>query len=342
MRAGLVNVWMGLEVRPRNSNDEIPMTKTTKLPVVSCQLPVKKPFAFTGNWQLTTGNSFSFRHSFVIRISLFVILTLGSCNKPQSSATTNPTSPTIASMVPAATDLIIGMGEKDRLLAVSNTDDVDHLPKVGGYGAPDWELLRSLHPTILITEMSPARQDAGFKANAAELNITPINLKIEKLEDIFNALDVLGNAMKVPAAAATAKAKMQTRLDAVRQRVAGQKPVATLIVIGSNADMIAGPGTFLDDLLTIAGGRNASSSPGWPQIDREMLLSLKPDVIMQLLPDAPQQERDQAAAIWKQYPQIPAVAAGRVYPIYDGYAELPGWHVTDLAEKFSQCLHPSR
>ena len=245
-------------------------------------------------------------------------------------------------MVPAATDLIIGMGEKDRLLAVSNTDDVDHLPKVGGYGAPDWELLRSLHPTILITEMSPARQDAGFKANAAELNITPINLKIEKLEDIFNALDVLGNALKVPAAAATAKAKMQTRLDAVRQRVAGQKPVSTLIVIGSKADMIAGAGTFLDDLLTIAGGQNASSSPGWPQIDREMLLSLKPDVIIQLLPDAPQQERDHAAAIWKQYPQIPAVAAGRVYPIYDGYAELPGWHVTDLAEKFSQCLHPSR
>jgi iron complex transport system substrate-binding protein len=286
-------------------------------------------------------SSFEFRHSFVIRISLFVILTLGSCNKPQSTATTNPASPTTASMVPAATDLIIGMGEKDRLLAVSTTDDIDHLPKVGGYGAPDWELLRSLHPTILITEMSPARQDAGFKANAAELNITPINLKIENLNDVFNALDVLGDALKVPTVAAAAKAQMHTRLDAVRLRVAGQKPISTLIVIGSNADLIAGSGTFLDDLVKIAGGRNASSNPGWPQIDREMLLSLKPDAIIQLLPGAAPQERDQAAAIWKQYPQIPAVAAGRVYPIYDGYAQVPGWHVTDLTEKFSQCLHPS-
>jgi ABC-type Fe3+-hydroxamate transport system substrate-binding protein len=248
-------------------------------------------------------------------------------------------------MVPAATDLIVGMGAKDRLVAVSTYDnhrpDVGNLPKAGDYETVDWEMLRSLHPSILVSEIQPDRQSPGFKANAADLHITPLNVKIEQLSDIFPALDTLGDALKEPALAAAAKAQMQARLDAVRQANAGVKPISTLLVIDANADAVVGSSTYLDDLLKIAGGTNAAAKlqQHWPQIDREMLLSLKPDVIIQLLPDASSQEREQAAATWKRYPQIPAVAAGRVYPIYESYALLPGWHVTDLAEQLSRLLH---
>ena len=249
-------------------------------------------------------------------------------------------------MVPAATDLIIGMGAKDRLVAVSTYDrdraDVGSLPKAGDYETVDWEMLRSLHSSILITEIQPQRQSAGFKTNADELHLIPLNVTIENLSDIFTTLDALGDALKEPALSIAAKTQMHGRLDAVQHRVADFKPVSTLLVIDTNADAVVGSGTYLDDLLKIAGGTNAAAKlqQHWPQIDREMLLSLKPDAIIQLLPDASPQEREQAAAAWKRLPQIPAVAAGRVYPIYDGYALLPGWHVTDLAEQFSRCLHP--
>jgi iron complex transport system substrate-binding protein len=249
-------------------------------------------------------------------------------------------------MVPAATDLIVGMGARDRLVAVSSYDknrpDVGQLPKAGDYETIDWELLASLHPSILITEIATDRQSPGFSAKCAELNITPVNVTIETLPDIFSALDTLGQALKQPQLAQAAAATMHHRLDAVRLAAINQPPIPTLLVIDRNAQAVAGPGTYLDDLLKIAGGTNAAASlqQHWPQIDREMLLSLKPQVIIELLPDASPQEQQQAAAVWKQYPQIPAVAAGRVYPIYNGYALLPGWHVTDLAEQFSKCLHP--
>jgi iron complex transport system substrate-binding protein len=110
-----------------------------------------------------------------------------------------------------------------------------------------------------------------------------------------------------------------------------------------NMGVVAGPGTYLDDLLRLAGGVNAAErlSNPWPQVDREMLLSLKPDVIIELLPGASEQVKQQAAQTWKNLPQIPAVAAGRVYTVDAWYALLPGWHVTDLAEQFSQWLHPN-
>jgi iron complex transport system substrate-binding protein len=314
-------------------NDEIPMIKQMPMPMSNLSLSGHLPF--------------NFRHSLVIQVSSFVMLTmlLAACDKT-ISPTTQPTAPTIASMVPAATDLLVGMGAKDHLVAVSTYDkdraDVGSLPKAGDYETVDWELLRSLHPAILITQIKPELQPAGFKEKADQMHILPVNIQIERLNDIFNAIDTLGDALKDPVMATAAKQKMQDRLDAVKKRVAGQSPVRTLIVTGSSFEFIAAPGSYLDDLLQVAGGVNACppSAQHWPRIDREMLLSLNPDAIIQLMPNATVQEREQASKIWKQSPQLSAVTTARVYPIYEAYAQQPGWHVTDLAEHFAKLLHP--
>jgi iron complex transport system substrate-binding protein len=285
----------------------------------------------------------------VNRILSFLILPAGllvcSCDKSKPSATPSSV-PTIASMVPAATDLLVGMGASDRLVAVSTYDndrpDVGRLPKAGNYQTVDWEVLRATHPSVLVTEISPDRQGPGFAARAAELHITTVNVKVETVDDIFTAIDVLGTAIKEPQLANAAINQMRARLDAIHQRVAGDKPVSTLLVIDANAGAVVGPGTYLDELLKLAGGTNAAEKlqTHWPTIDREMLLSLKPDAIIELLPGTSPAEREQAAAVWKHFPQLPAVKSGRVYPIYDRCALQPGWHITELAETMSRCLHP--
>src|ERR1700749_5223974 len=52
-------------------------------------------------------------------IFLTALFPLASCDKP-APPSSQPISNTIASTVPAATELLIGMGAKDRLVAVSN------------------------------------------------------------------------------------------------------------------------------------------------------------------------------------------------------------------------------
>jgi ABC-type Fe3+-hydroxamate transport system substrate-binding protein len=268
---------------------------------------------------------------------------LQGCKKGAPPSTTAPSVRTVASLVPAATDLIIGMGAKDHLVAVSTYDrqrpDVDDLPKVGDYQTFDWEMLRSIRPAVIVVQMAKDRLPAGFN----ELHAEAVNVSINRLDDVPKAIDILGDAMGTPELARAAKAKMQARLNAVRARVAGKKPVRTLLVVSASGDALVGPGTYLDDLLKLAGGVNAAAAlqTPWPQVDREMLRSLKPDVIIQLLPKASAQEKARAAATWAQLPEIPAVAAGRVYVIDNWYALLPGWHVTDLAERFAECLYPS-
>ncbi len=283
------------------------------------------------------------------RMVRFVVVTLvfalvGCDRAAPAPATTRAARPTIASTVPAATDLIVGMGGRDQLVAVSTYDrnrpDVASLPKAGDYQTADWELLATLRPTVLLTAIRPDREPAGFRDHAAALHIDVQNIQVDRLDDLAPAIDRLGVALGNPAMAAVANRGIAARLAAVASRAATRPKVPALIVYSPDATAVAGPGTYLDDLLREAGGTNVlpTTMQPWPTIDRELLLSLHPAVVLQLLPDAKPQELAQARATWAQ---LPSGAVGRVCTITDAYATQPGWHLPDLAEQFARCLHPS-
>src|SRR2546426_12491560 len=67
-------------------------------------------------------------------IGLIACLTILSCDRLKSASSGKGRR--VASLSPAATDLLVGMGAKDRLVAVSNFEfapDVKSLPHVGDY-----------------------------------------------------------------------------------------------------------------------------------------------------------------------------------------------------------------
>ena len=88
-----------------------------------------------------------------------VACVLTACDaKPLAGPATRPAGVTVASLVPAATDLILSMGAGNRLVAVSNYDTIEStahpLPRVGDYQTTDWETLASLHPSVMLIEPS--------------------------------------------------------------------------------------------------------------------------------------------------------------------------------------------
>ncbi len=124
------------------------------------------------------------------------------CNRPTPATTANPTTATIASLVPAATDLILGMGARDHLVAVSNWDpqlpELAGLPRVGDYRTVDWEKIAELHPTHMIVQFAPDKMPAGLADKAAAMHIQLVNIRIYRLDDIYTAIDQLGTARTNP------------------------------------------------------------------------------------------------------------------------------------------------
>ncbi len=299
----------------------------------------------------------AFTHSFrpvamfrACSIAVLVLALFSACDRkadPKLPAT-KPTADRVsvikvASLVPAATDLLLGMGAADRLVAVSNFDLPDertkHLPRAGDYQTIDWEKLAATRPEVMVVQYATDRVPPGLRQRADSLGIRVLNTRNDTLADVFETLESLAGAVGMPAADVTGE--MRSRLDATKASVAGKQLVKTLIVTDDTGQYAVGPGTFLDDLLTIAGGQNvlAGTTQPYPTLDRERLLALQPEVVIVLRPAASTQETERARASMNKIPQLPAVRDERVYVLTEPWLLLPGWHVTDIAERFAAVLH---
>jgi len=247
---------------------------------------------------------------------------------------------------PAATDLLVGMGAAQHLVAVSNfdaeRDPVTGLPRVGDYRTQDWEKLSALRPAKMIIQVDERRLPPGLRGRAQEIGIALVNIKIDDLNDVFEAIPQLGKAVGEEARADDALRRLRGQFDQVRRRVGNAPKTRALIVVDDGGRSVAGRATFLDDILIAAGGENVAAElqNPWPTVDREKIQQMSPQAVIHLLPGASPQVVAAARKFWADLPQLPAVRDGRVHILTDWYALLPGDHVGQLAEQFAQVLHP--
>jgi ABC-type Fe3+-hydroxamate transport system substrate-binding protein len=261
-------------------------------------------------------------------------------------ATQSSASIRVASLVPAATDLILGMNAADHLAAISNWDpqipQLDRLPRVGDYRTIDWEKIAQVKPDAMIVQFAPGKMPPGLEQKAAQLHIRLVNIRIYRLDDIFAAIDQIGEAIGEPAKASAANQALHRDLQQVHDRVKDDPPVRTMLVRTENELGTVGGGNFMDDLLTIAGGKNviAGGENSFPTIDRERLMVLDPDVVIVLLPGSSPQVIQQSKQFWANLPQVSAVKHDRVYVLTEPYLLLPGMSASKIAARLADILHP--
>jgi iron complex transport system substrate-binding protein len=269
---------------------------------------------------------------------------LNTIQSPASPAT----QPSVASITPAGTDILIGLGGGDLLVGVSNFDS-DHegiagKPRIGDYQNINWEKLATLGANILLLQYAQDRIPPYIQQKCADMGIRIVNLKLDTIDDIARGMTTVADAIGRPGQGENTVADWRSKLASVRASVAGLERVRTLVVTNDQSFALAGPGEFLDELLQIAGGQNAAESlhKPYPEVDREMIMSLAPDVVIRLVPDGDQKPQvvQQGDRIWDTLPDLPAVKNHRVYVLTDWYAELPGFRVADLAAQFAAILHP--
>jgi iron complex transport system substrate-binding protein len=282
---------------------------------------------------------------FLRALAVVVFIALQGCDQPRQSASSPPARhPTIASMVPAATDILIMIGARDHLVAVSNYDTANpaaaNLPRVGDYQTTDWEKLASLKPDILLIQMNEASVPPGLKSRAADLGAKLVNVRINTLPEIQSAITQLGQVANEPDKASAALADLNSRLEKIHA-AAPSPPVPTMIILDDTGKGVVGPGGFLDDLLTLAGGKNVAAELGKPYatVDPERIAAMNPSVIIQLLPNFSPDQIARTERAWANLPNVTAVKEHRIYTITDWYALLPSPHVADLAEQFSRAVH---
>jgi ABC-type Fe3+-hydroxamate transport system substrate-binding protein len=284
------------------------------------------------------------RHS-VPLLSLLLALVCFSCDRSSSNSSAPGKGRRVASLVPAATDMLIGIGAKDHLVAVSNFESspaVKDLPRVGDYQTTDWETIARLRPDAMVIQMAPDRVPPGLKQRAEELKIELVNVKIHRLEDVFDTMQQLGAVAGERDKGRDAVRKLRERFDRLREQSDAKPPLRVLIVRDENGQEVIGPDNYLDDLLKVVNATNAARELGkpYPSVDREKLAALAPEAVIVLLPDARPQTIESVRRFWASMPDLPATKAGRISIITDAHAQVPGSHLADLAQTIADHLRP--
>lgn len=290
--------------------------------------------------------------------SLFVIVLTAmcalSCDRsptafppaPSTRPATAQASLSIASAVPAATDILLAMRLNDRIVGISNYEPADSpvasADRIGDYHSLDWEKLYRIRPGILIVSRQKRQIEPIVQQRAGQIGMQIVETHIDRLDDIFATIDQLAVAAGTKDRGTELISRMRNELDAVSARVASDPRLRTLIVLDEQARTAVGSRNYLDDLLTIAGGENvaANDTKDYPNIDLERLLRLNPDAVVQLLPGAPPQLVDSATKFWAALPQLKAVRDGRIYIHTEPHLMLPGPRVVEVAALLANDLHP--
>lgn len=246
----------------------------------------------------------------------------------------------VVGMMPSVNEWIVAMGAADRLVARTDYDDhpaLADLPSVGGGLTPSVEWLSARRPDLVV-----AWPDAPSRSLVSRLEGLGVAVYTAPVESIDQALAVardLGTLLGLEGEAARAIAEVRAGLDSVRSAVVGRARPDVLYVIGLDPLMAAGPGTFVHELVTLAGGRNVLHDLDilWPQLSLEELVRRAPDVVVVASAAAP----DPSAPLryrpgWRE---VPAVRAGAVHAVDPDRVNRPGPNLDEAAALLARLIH---
>ncbi len=251
----------------------------------------------------------------------------------------------IVSHVPSITETIFALGLGDKLVADDEYSDYPEAaktkPKIGGYFTPNIEEIVAMKPDLVLTDGEVP--DLIPKLDSLGIPIAVINPK--DINGILTDIDLLGNITGTQKAAEELTSEMKNRINAVVNAVSGAPRPSVFYVFDATdttKPWTAGPGSFVDSLINMAGGTNvaASASGPWIQFNMEELVNANPDII---LVDSSHGTAAISPAQLEQLPgwqDLKAVKENHVYTIDGDLVNRSGPRIVQGLEEIAKILHP--
>jgi iron complex transport system substrate-binding protein len=249
----------------------------------------------------------------------------------------------IVSLAPSITEMLFAMEAGDQIVGV--TDFCDYPPEAlkkpkVGYSNPNLESLVALQPDLVVAPNDFLKPDVIVKLE--QLKIPVFILADKNVDDIFVHIQTLGRIVgRSPKADAVAM-ELRQQVAAIKQRVQGMAPVRMLYVLNSQPLITVGPGSFIDQLIGMAGGTNvaAKSTTPYPRLSMEAVLQEDPEVLVFPVGKAEGISESEQHA-WLQWSTMTAVKRGRLHQISADWLNRPGPRIAKGLESLAEILHPA-
>jgi iron complex transport system substrate-binding protein len=246
----------------------------------------------------------------------------------------------VISLSPAATETIFALGASDKL--VGRTDYCDYpletgaVTSVGSITEPNIETIASLEPDlILISNMFT--EDVRVKLESLGYIVLDLSSH-DTFEGVYNAITQSGLVLNHQSEAGEIVTDMKETVADIENRVKDAPPKTVYYVVGFGeyGDYTAGAGTFIDQMITMAGGLNvAQDAEGW-KYSIEKLVEKDPEILICSA------FYDSKAGIEASngYKELTAVKEGRLIEIDNNLLDRQGPRTAEGLLELVKIIHP--
>jgi iron complex transport system substrate-binding protein len=190
----------------------------------------------------------------------------------------------IVSLTPATTEILFALGAGARLVG---RGDYDHWPdsalqvrSLGPGLRPNVEAILAVKPDLVLLYASQDNRAAAQRLRDA--GITTAAFKVDRIEQFARTTRMLGRLIGDSARGALVADTVLRTLDSVRAVTRSLSPVSVVLPTWSKPLIVIGGGSFMSELVTIAGGRNVYDSVASPSptVTLEDVVRRNPDAVL--------------------------------------------------------------
>lgn len=253
----------------------------------------------------------------------------------------------IISLAPSQTEILYDLGLGDRVVAVSRYCDyppeAKAKPKIGGFSTPSLEAVVAMRPDMVVLAKDGNPRDIERKLR--NLNIRTHVFRAKRLKELPDEIRAMGAALGVADRAERSAGRIESAVRRYAQKwrhASGKTPQKVLMVVQPDPLIAAGPGTVMDDVLTLLGLQNiaANAKTPYPRYSLEEVILQSPDII--IIGKGHDVVMTRSRRLLKKLNRVEAVRRGHVYyidnPLFrlgpripDGIAE-----IAEILEKTKQ------
>jgi len=290
----------------------------------------------------------------IVLLSLFVSMVAGCQPQFQPGTYTDDMGRAVAidqipqrlvSFGPSITEILFALGLEEKVVGVSNYCDYPEAatlkPKVGDAFNPSLEKIVELEPDLVLT----VKQEQ-LNSELDALGIKFMVLDPEDIDAIWGDIELVGEITGTEKRAEELIKDMQDSISQVTALMEDAPKVRVFFIVDATdltLPWTAGAGSFIDALITMAGGENiaAKGQGAWVQFSLEQIVSSDPEVIIIQtmtggIPTVSKEELE-AHPAWGE---MTAVKQGNICFINGDLVSRPGPRIVQGLETMAKIIHP--
>jgi iron complex transport system substrate-binding protein len=244
----------------------------------------------------------------------------------------------IVSLTPATTEILFALGAGERLVGRGEYDKWPDaalaVPSLGPGLRPNVEAVLAARPHLVLLYASQDNRPAAQRLRSA--GIMTVAFKVDRIEHFDRTTRLLGRLIGDSARGALVADTVMRTLDSVRALTQDQPRVTVVMPAYEDPLLVIGSGSFMSQLVSIAGGRNVYEDVDQPSpaVTFEDVVRRNPDVV---LVGPEYGEKLRRSARWRA---LSAVRRGRVLYMDTTLVFRPAVRLGEGAVSLMRLLHP--